>query len=457
MKTKSESESSRLLSSKHAGRHGWWLNIAKRGTPLVELQGDGRGKVTFLWRDPQGCELTSAYQRVWIHINCLTDHHQASPPQSLQRLEGTDVWYWQTELSADWRGSYCFMPCMDDRPLTLSDDDAHANMHSVRHWWHQVFASATQDLLNPHRSWPGANGNLLSGLHMPAALPQPAWQDFDRYASACGRCTPAPPARLQRHSWHSARLGNTRNVWVYTTGDNNPAQRPLALLLDGQFWSSNMPVWDPLMQLTREGKLPAAVYLLIDAIDQKQRAHELACNEDFWLAVQEELLPQLAEWAPYSGNPASTLVCGQSFGGLSSLYAGLHWPQRFGGVITQSGSFWWPRRDMYQQPAVPADAGWLLRQAEQGVGGKGGLKVYMEAGTHEQVAHRVNDRMADALRDAGHQVQYRVVEGGHDALCWRGGLIDGLQALWADQPAAPFARLTFKAEGVRDGNSEPVR
>ncbi|WP_346825803.1 enterochelin esterase [Serratia inhibens] len=457
MKTKSESESSRLLSSKHAGRHGWWLNIAKRGTPLVELQGDGRGKVTFLWRDPQGCELTSAYQRVWIHINCLTDHHQASPPQSLQRLEGTDVWYWQTELSVDWRGSYCFMPCMDDRPLTLSDDDAHANMHSVRHWWHQVFASATQDLLNPYRSWPGANGNLLSGLHMPAALPQPAWQDFDRYASACGRCTPAPPARLQRHSWHSARLGNTRNVWVYTTGDSNPAQRPLALLVDGQFWSSNMPVWDPLMQLTREGKLPEAVYLLIDAIDQKQRAHELACNEDFWLAVQEELLPQLAEWAPHNGNPESTLVCGQSFGGLSSLYAGLHWPQRFGGVITQSGSFWWPRRDMYQQSAVPADAGWLLRQAEQGVGRKGGLKVFMEAGTHEQVAHRVNDRMAGVLRDAGHQVQYRVVEGGHDALCWRGGLIDGLQALWAAQPAAPFAKLTFKAEGVRDGNSEPVR
>ncbi|AEF46731.1 esterase [Serratia sp. AS12] len=457
MKTKSESESSRLLSSKHAGRHGWWLNIAKRGTPLVELQGDGRGKVTFLWRDPQGCELTSAYRRVWIHINCLTDHHQPSPPQSLQRLEGTDVWYWQTELNADWRGSYCFMPCMDDRPLTLSDNDAHANMHSVRHWWHQVFASATHDLLNPHRSWSGANGNVLSGLHMPAALPQPAWQDFDRYASACGRCTPAPPARLQRHSWHSARLGNTRNVWVYTTGDSNPAQRPLALLLDGQFWSSNMPVWDPLMQLTREGKLPEAVYLLIDVIDQKRRAHELACNEDFWLAVQEELLPQLAEWAPHSDNPASTLVCGQSFGGLSSLYAGLHWPQRFGGVIAQSGSFWWPRRDMYQQPAVPADAGWLLRQAEQGVGRKGGLKVFMEAGTHEQVARRVNDRMADVLRDAGHRVQYRVVEGGHDSLCWRGGLIDGLQALWADQPAAPFAKLTFKVQGVRDGNSEPVR
>ena len=265
-----------------------------------------------------------------------------------------------------------------------------------------------------------------------------------------------PPAKLQRHSWHSERLGNTRNVWVYTTGEGDPTQRPLAILLDGQFWASNMPVWDPLMQLTREGKLPEAVYLLIDIIDLKHRSQELACNADFWLAVQEELLPQVAEWAPYQRDPARTLVCGQSFGGLSSLYAGLHWPQSFGGVICQSSSFWWPRRDMYQLAEIPADAGWLLHQVEQGVG-KGKLKVFMEAGVHEKVARRVNDRMADLLRDAGHRVQYRVVAGGHDHLCWRGGLIDGLQALWADQSSAPSIKLTFTAQGVRDGNSEPVR
>lgn len=144
-----------------------------------------------------------------------------------------------------------------------------------------------------------------------------------------------------------------------------------------------MPVWDPLMQLTREGKLPEAVYLLIDIIDLKHRSQELACNADFWLAVQEELLPQVAEWAPYQRDPARTLVCGQSFGGLSSLYAGLHWPQSFGGVICQSSSFWWPRRDMYQLAEIPADAGWLLHQVEQGVG-KGKLKVFMEAGVHEK-------------------------------------------------------------------------
>ncbi|ATM77530.1 enterochelin esterase [Serratia fonticola] len=433
MKTEQQPASSTLLASKYAGSHGWWLDIARRGTPLVEPQDNGRWKVTFLWRDPQGGELTSAYQRVWIHINCLTDHHQASPPQSLQRLTGSDVWYWQTELQGDWRGSYCFIPCMEDRPFEPQGDNSHANMLSIRHWWHQVFANATHDLLNPYRAWPGVGGHTLSGLHMPQAPQQPAWRDFDNYAVTSGRCTPAPPAKLQRHTWHSQRLGSSRHVWIYSTGESNPAARPLAILLDGQFWANQMPVWDPLMQLTRTGQLPEAVYLLIDVIDQQHRARELTCNDEFWLALQEELLPQLADWAPHSREAANTVVAGQSFGGLGALYAGLRWPEYFGATISQSGSFWWPRRDMLQLPTVPEDACWLIRQVEDGqLGARGKLKVFLEAGAHEKLVHRVNDRMAALLSETGHQVQYRLVEGGHDALCWRGGLLDGLQAHWSE-------------------------
>ncbi|HGM6839789.1 TPA: enterochelin esterase [Serratia marcescens] len=459
MNTELQSESSRLLASSNAGSPGWWLTVARRGTPWVEPAGNGRWRTTFFWRDPQGCELTSAYRRVWININCLTDHHQPNPPQSLQRLAGTDVWYWQTELSGAWRGSYCFIPCFDERPPAFSGDDAHANMHNLRHWWHQVFASATPDLLNPYRSWQSASGHSVSGLHMPDAPPQPVWRSFDEYEIASGRCTPPLPARLQRHTWQSERLGNSRDVWIYTTGDSKPAERPLAILLDGQFWAKQMPVWEPLMQLTREGALPEAVYVLIDIIDLPHRSRELTCKDDFWLAVQEELMPQLADWAPHSDKPADTVVAGQSFGGLASLYAGLRWPQRFGAVITQSGSYWWPRRDMLQLPSIPDDACWLMQQVERhGLGNHGELKVFMEAGSQEKLVHRVSGEMAARLSDAGHRVHYRVVEGGHDALCWRSGLTDGLQAVWASAFATAYpASATATALGTYDGKPESVR
>ena len=47
----------------------------------------------------------------------------------------------------------------------------------------------------------------------------------------------------------------------------------------------------------------------------------------------------------------------------------------------------------------------------------------------------LNLSLRDALAAAGHVVAYREYEGGHDALCWRGGLIDGLcQLLAPPQP-----------------------
>ena len=74
------------------------------------------------------------------------------------------------------------------------------------------------------------------------------------------------------------------------------------------------------------------------------RSRELPCNADFWLAVQEELLPLVKTTTAFSDDPQRTVVAGQSFGGLSSLYAGLNWPARFGCVLSQSGSYWWPHR-----------------------------------------------------------------------------------------------------------------
>ncbi len=58
-----------------------------------------------------------------------------------------------------------------------------------------------------------------------------------------------------------------------------------------------------------------------------QRAQEWLCKDDFWLAMQKELLPQVAAWAPHNMAPAGTVVAGQRGGGLSSMYAGLRWPE----------------------------------------------------------------------------------------------------------------------------------
>ena len=388
------------------GSEAWWQ--AKNGPEWERHQENYR--VTFWWRDPAGTQKTSTVTRVWLYVTGVTDHHQNARPQSLERIPDTDVWQWQGEFSPEWRGSYCFIP--SDNENDFADavfDGAQPDRMALREGWRKLLPHAVSDPLNA-QSWRGGRGHAVSALEMPEAPVQPGWNHPD-----------APYKKPVCIEWNSARLKNRRRVWIFTTGDDRP-DRPLAVLLDGQLWAESMPVWPALASLTRDGKLPPAVYVLIDVIDTAHRSRELPCNPDFWLAVQEELLPQVNNIAPFSDRPDRTVVAGQSFGGLSSLYAGLNWPQRFGCILSQSGSYWWPHR------GAPQD-GLLIEQLKAGEKTARGLRIVLEAGRNEPLILRANQAILAELHTQ-QSVFWRQVDGGHDALCWRGGLTQGLMTLW---------------------------
>ena len=391
------------------GSDAWWAS--KQGPDCVKKTAT-QYEVTFWWRDPAGGEETSHVRRVWIYITGVTDHHQKAQPQSLERIAGTDVWCWKTTIEAGWRGSYCLIPSESDTDFpaevfTATPPDRTA----LREGWRKLLPRAIADPLNP-QSWRGGRGHPVSALEMPDAPPQPGWHDTAILFNE--------PHLLH---WHSPRLGNRRRVWVYTTGNSRSAERPLAILLDGQFWAKSMPVWPALAALTESGQLPPAVYLLIDVIDNTHRSEELPCNATFWQAVQEELLPQVREITPFSDRGDRTVVAGQSFGGLSALYAGLHWPQRFGCVLSQSGSYWWPHRGGDRD-------GLIIEQLKKGELHPQGLRIVLEAGVREPVIFRANQTLFSLLQQTQQPVFWRQVDGGHDALCWRGGLTAGLITLW---------------------------
>ncbi|HAT3774867.1 TPA: enterochelin esterase [Citrobacter freundii] len=390
------------------GSEAWWQS--KKG-PEWEREDNGNYRVTFWWRDPQGTEKESAIHRVWVYITGVTDHHQNATPQSMQRIDGTNVWCWRVSLSANWRGSYCFIPTTRNDIFSSLAVGAAPDRSALREGWRQLLPQAIADPLNP-QSWQGGRGHAVSALEMPEAPVQPGWDRPENPDS--------PAVCLQ---WRSARLGNTRRVWVFTTGEAQAESRPLAILLDGQFWAQSMPVWPALTSLTHRGHLPPAVYLLIDAIDTAHRSRELPCNADFWLAVQEELLPLVKTTTTFSDDPQRTVVAGQSFGGLSSLYAGPNWPARFGCVLSQSGSYWWPHRGGGQDGAI-------VEQLKTGTISAQGLRIVLEAGLREPIIYRANQALYAQLPSAPQSIFWRQVDGGHDALCWRGGLMQGLMTLW---------------------------
>ena len=78
----------------------------------------------------------------------------------------------------------------------------------------------------------------------------------------------------------------------------------------------------------------------------------------------------------------------------------------------------------------------LLREVNNGLGAASHLKIFMEAGSNERLIYQVNNQMDELLARTENNVRYRVVDAGHDALSWRGGL-----ARW---PAIPVERQAME-------------
>lgn len=416
------------LAESEVGSDNWWQKVAITGTPVVEGQHDnGPLTLTFLWRDYQGNEQTSAIERVYLDINGVTDHHSFSPT-SLERIPGSDIWIAKVDIVADWRGSYSLIPVNKSQLPPTPHDDPSLQRQQQREWWCSLFPATIADPLNPYTAHGNARGMRLSAIHLPAALSQQAWHQVDSGNHQ------AIDDNEYLMEWESPRLGNRRRTWLWQPAGSEGRPLPLVILLDGQNWVKNMSLLPMLEEQSRLGMLPAAVWLMIDAIDDETRSRELPCYADFWLAVQEELLPLAQRRCVFTDSPTRTVVAGQSYGGLASLYAGLLWPQRFGRVLTQSGSFWWPNMKFmtHYDRREEHEPGFLTQQVTSCPAAIP-LVIFQEAGLFEEDIHFVNQQINQALLDAGHQVNYRSYQGGHDALCWRGGLVDGVRWLLAER------------------------
>ncbi|MFT4047566.1 MAG: enterochelin esterase [Solimonas sp.] len=388
-----------LLARTDLGSDAWWHALRVLGTPLRRVRDDASLELDFFWRD---AEAAAVYIDVWSHTP-----HVSTSPTALQRVDGSDVWHWRTRLPADWRGSYFFVPVMADA-LPVPPSAA-----ARRDWWIALMARhGSADPCNPLPPHGNGRGLALSAIVPPDERPHEPMRA-------------QPAAALETWSWNSARLRNRRDVWLYRTAAADARALPLLILLDGQCWARDAALLAALATHTRDGLLPPAQYLFIDALDAATRARELCCAPEFWLALQEEVLPRVAAQRAAGLQARDTVVVGQSFGGLAAVHAALHWPQRYGAALSQSGSFWWP------DPQETGTGGWLTQQIRAGLADGCAAPLHIEIGCYETDMLGVNRALHAALRDAGCRTQYREFRGGHDWLCWRHELPAALARLFA--------------------------
>lgn len=385
----------------------FWAEVAHRGTPLVEALGGGRCVVTFLWRDRHG--IAPGTSRVLLIANKLTDP-SVWDASTLRRIPGSDIWHRSYILTSDWRATYQLAPVDGVGP---GEAPPPAAGPATR--WGPVAHRAAPDPLNPRRFATKRGGPETSIVELPDAPPQP-WLNP----------TPGgPPPTLSRHLLQSTRLGNSRTVWLQTPTSTPDRGVPasLVILLDGEDWVGRLAGPITITNLVAAGLMGPTVVVMPDALDVPTRWREMTCRDIFIDFLLEELIPWVAERHPISADPAHTTVVGQSIGGLTAAYAALRAPDRIGAALVQSASLWWsPPGHHAQGAAIWLGERFVERQPQ-------GTRIYLEVGTEEWTLLDDHRHLADTLRRHGYPMEYHEFNGGHDALCWRGGLATGLIAL----------------------------
>lgn len=238
----------------------------------------------------------------------------------------------------------------------------------------------------------------------------------------------APPGTTREHTLRHTDVGEIPVVLWSPPGlpDDRPA--PLLVVHDG-------PEYLRLSSLDR--------YAAATVAGGDVRPFRMAClrpvDRDDWysanpsyVAAELGALDELRTEVVPVDAPYVTL--GASLGGLTALLAALAAPGRFGGVVSQSGSFFRPDLDGQESgyPYFERITAAVAAVAEAGPAPEP-LRIALTCGRFEENFGN-NDAMAAVLADAGHLVTFTARADLHNYTAWRDALspelTDVLRSVW---------------------------
>jgi enterochelin esterase-like enzyme len=389
----------------------FWQLINEQGAPIVETIPDDESHVlvTFVWRGNDETQNVVVFGGL-SHLESIEYH-------LMTRLLETDLWYKTYKVWSDVRTTYQFS--INDSLVPLDQDPD----LMARVWSFQA------DPLNPQQfiyikdeEDPKSRETIMSVLELPDAVAQP-WIE---------KREDVPHGQVEMQRFSSSILSNERRVFIYTPPGYSNEHEPygLMVLFDGSAYINYVPTPTIIDNLLSEGKIPPLVVVIPDSLSRETRSRELPCYPPHLDYLKQELIPWIHEHYHVTSDPNHTIVAGSSYGGLAAAFTAFNAPDIFGNVLSQSGAFWWGK-DQADDPG----AEWLTRQFTQSE--KLPVRLYMDVGLLERASTPdrdmmgTNRRLRDVLRKKGYTVRYSEFAGGHDYVCWRGTLSDGLIALTA--------------------------
>ncbi|RXJ84848.1 alpha/beta hydrolase-fold protein [Arcobacter sp. CECT 8985] len=373
---------------KNKDTSNFWKMVKKKGTPLIEKIDSDKYIITFLYRGAKK------------NVRLLGSPEHTHP--KLARLLNSDIWYISYIVPKNTRLSYQLAPDVPNIKGTKREQKV------------AILATLQKDPLNKFLYITNKNSDKYN-TSSSIIIDDKNTKDYSLEKTK-------NKGTVKNYSISSKILKNRRDIDIYTPY-NFDKNKEFALLFvfDGKAYQSKVPTPTILDNLIYQKKIKQTVAIFIDNVVNK-RGVELPCNEDFAKFMATELYPFVIKKLDKKVKKQNVILTGSSYGGLASMYVAFKYPNIFGNVLSQSGSFWWSKKDDKRTQ-------WLTRQIKKEK--TKDIKVYLNAGLFETGFKPIdilesNRNLKNVLKSKKYKVFYEEFPSGHDYFNWRVRLANGL-------------------------------
>jgi len=350
--------------------------FAKKGRTFPVVEGP---HATFVWRgDADGVTL-----RHWIF--------GLESESSLARVPNTDLWYLTLDIPHGSRVEYKY----------------EIHRHGSSQW--------IEDPRNPNRARDpfGAN-SVLQG----EGYEVPDWVAPDEDAR---------PGLLEPFSFFSKTFDARRYGSIYLPARfRKTRQYPLVVVHDGSDYVNFASMRIILDNLIHRLEIPDMIVCFTDSPD---RLREYANDERHAKFLTEELLKDLTGRLPIIDRPQARCLMGASFGSVAAFSTAVRYPDVWGRLLLQSGSFAFTdigtrnrRGPLFDRVVEFVNT---VRQEPTAVS----ERVFMSCGVYESLIYE-NRSLVPLLDATGMQVKFVEARDGHNWENWRDRLREGLSWLF---------------------------
>lgn len=363
-------------------------NLLRDGTPQAGMIGEFLQNNRFPLIEPG--HVTFVFQGQADEVNLRRWISGLSTAQSMQALEGTDLWVLRMELPDKSRFEYKF--------------------EVVKNGHRDLILDKLNDVV-AHDPF-GAN-SVCQGY----GYTRPAWTQRD------------PDTRrgeMTGFQMHSNAFEERRDIQVYLPARFKRSRNyPLLVVHDGADYLRYADFETVLDNLIHRLEIPAMIVAMTQSPD---RLVEYTGDQRHARFIGDELLQELNNKLPLIDSGSARGLMGASLGGVASLHTARQYPNRFGQLLLQSGSFAFSDLGQHQKGPIFDPVVRFVNEYRKNPFALA-EKIYMSCGIYESLIYE-NRSLLPLLQAQGMQVRFEEARDAHNWENWRDRLRNGLSWLF---------------------------